>query len=149
MLGLGECHPGYNPKVHGPYDPAINYGKSKLSSVLTCFIKIIVYDLYLRKRTTPWIWINILTFFSEDIPLGQVKISELPGWLARRNWTPAGIARGMSRGYWRWNHAFLQPKRAGMAGFIHWCVGICFVSYMASYGKFRKFLSTFQKNDFT
>merc|ERR1712029_264963 len=56
MLGLGECPPGYNPKVHGPYDPAINYGK-------------------------------------KDIPLGQVKISELPGWLARRNWTPAGIAR--------------------------------------------------------
>merc|ERR1712029_1179296 len=77
MLGLGECPPGYNPKVHGPYDPAINYGK-------------------------------------KDIPLGQVKISELPGWLARRNWTPAGIA-----------------------GFIHWCVGICFVSYMASYGKFQ------------
>merc|ERR1711976_743652 len=100
MLGLGECPPGYNPKVHGPYDPAINYGK-------------------------------------KDIPLGQVKISELPGWLARRNWTPAGIARGMSRGYWRWNHSYLQPKRAGMAGFIHWCVGICFVSYMASYGKFR------------
>ena len=37
MLGLGECPPGYNPKVHGPYDPAINYGKSKLLYVLPYF----------------------------------------------------------------------------------------------------------------
>ena len=26
MFGLGELPKGYNPKVHGPYDPAIYYG---------------------------------------------------------------------------------------------------------------------------
>ena len=128
--------------------PTIPPSTTERVSCYTCYltsnVEIIVYDLHLREFE-----LILSRCFSEDIPLGQVKISELPGWLARRSWTPAGIARGMSRGYWRWNHAFLQPKRAGMAGFIHWCVGICFVSYMASYGKFRKFLSTFHKNDFT
>merc|ERR1712029_141810 len=25
-FGFGECPPGYNPKVHGPYDPSVYYG---------------------------------------------------------------------------------------------------------------------------
>ena len=29
MLGLGELPKEYNPKVHGPYDPAVYYGPSK------------------------------------------------------------------------------------------------------------------------
>merc|ERR1711976_675092 len=26
MFGLGEASKGYNPKVHGPYDPSVYYG---------------------------------------------------------------------------------------------------------------------------
>merc|ERR1712077_157082 len=26
MFGLGEAPKGYNPKVHGPYDPSVYYG---------------------------------------------------------------------------------------------------------------------------
>ena len=29
MFGLGELPKEYNPKVHGPYDPATYYGPSK------------------------------------------------------------------------------------------------------------------------
>ena len=41
MFGLGELPKGYNPKVHGPYDPAIYYGpreywdKIHFSAILT------------------------------------------------------------------------------------------------------------------
>ena len=29
MFGLGELPKEYNPKVHGPYDPAVYYGPRK------------------------------------------------------------------------------------------------------------------------
>ena len=29
FFGLGELPAEYNPKVHGPYDPSVFYGKSK------------------------------------------------------------------------------------------------------------------------
>ena len=28
-FGFGEAPAGYNPKIHGPYDPAVFYGPSK------------------------------------------------------------------------------------------------------------------------
>jgi Mitochondrial F1F0-ATP synthase, subunit f len=33
-FGIGEYPPEFNPKVHGPYDPARFYGKRKLKLVL-------------------------------------------------------------------------------------------------------------------
>ena len=37
-FGIGELPKDYNVKVHGPYDPSVFYGKSKLepSSKLNC-----------------------------------------------------------------------------------------------------------------
>ena len=45
-----------------------------------------------------------------DKAFGDVKISELPGWLARRSKTPVGMGRAMSRAYWRWSHKYVLPK---------------------------------------
>merc|ERR1712113_1011961 len=73
MFGIGELPKDYNPKVHGPYDPAIYYGP-------------------------------------RDKAFGDVKISELPGWLARRSKTPVGMGRAMSRAYWRWSHNMCFPS---------------------------------------
>jgi hypothetical protein len=33
FMGLGDLPKEYNRKIHGPYDPAVFYGKSKSSSV--------------------------------------------------------------------------------------------------------------------
>jgi hypothetical protein len=49
FMGLGELPREYNRKVHGPYDPAIFYGKSKFNFLakifflksLTDFVKLI------------------------------------------------------------------------------------------------------------
>ena len=47
----------------------------------------------------------------EDKAFGNVKLAELPGWLARRNmYSPQGIGRAMSRTYWRWNFKYMLPK---------------------------------------
>ena len=58
---LGNLPPGYNKAVHGPYDPAVFYGK-------------------------------------QDIPLSQVKVYQLPAWLARRQfYNPIAYGRALSR----------------------------------------------------
>merc|ERR1712173_52000 len=76
-FGLGEACPGYNPKVHGPYDPSVYYGK-------------------------------------RDIPLAQVKLGELPGWLMRRGKNPIDWSRAIARGWWRWRFNYLTPRKADL-----------------------------------
>ena len=63
-MGLGELPKEYNKAVHGPYDPAVFYGK-------------------------------------KDVPLGQVKLQDVPAWFSRRNKSPAAAVQAMSRAYWR------------------------------------------------
>lgn len=45
-----------------------------------------------------------------DKAFGEVKLGELPGWLARRNKSPTALARLCSRGYWRWAFKYVHPK---------------------------------------
>ncbi len=59
--------------------------------------------------------------FSEDTPLSEVKVGELPKWFARRNFSPTAMGRCASRAYWRWNHKFMQPRNAGIAGYVQVC----------------------------
>merc|ERR1719445_2985749 len=49
----------------------------------------------------------------KDTPLGQVKVKELPGWLARRGKSPVAMGRACSRAYWRWCHKYVFPTRSG------------------------------------
>ena len=97
-LGVGEACPGYNPKVHGPYDPSVYYGK-------------------------------------KDIPLAQVKLGELPGWLARRSKNPIDWFRAINRAYWGWRFNYFYPKKAGFAGVGHLLVGVPVVFYLINYEK--------------
>merc|ERR1712059_95442 len=99
MFGLGELPKEYNPKVHGPYDPAVYYG-------------------------------------ARDKKFGEVKLGELPGWLARRNKTPTGMGRAMSRAYWRWCFKYVQPKYCGLAPGIQLIVGWCGLFYLMNYRKY-------------
>ena len=41
---------------------------------------------------------NKLYFLAEAKAFGDVKLGELPGWLASRNKTPAGVGRAMGLG---------------------------------------------------
>lgn len=99
-MAFGDYPAEYNPKVHGPYDPARWYGKP-------------------------------------DTPFSQVKVGEVTAWLGRRNKTPGAIAGACSRAFWRWQHAYLQPRRAGVAPFFQVVVGSMIFFYAINYGKIR------------
>ena len=85
FMGLGDLPKEYNRKIHGPYDPAVFYGK-------------------------------------KDTPLGETKLSELPKWLTRRNYSPITMGRSVSRFYWRWQHKYVQPRFAGLTPLIQLAV---------------------------
>ncbi|CAG9773727.1 unnamed protein product [Ceutorhynchus assimilis] len=97
-MGFGDYPLEYNPKVHGPYDPARFYGKA-------------------------------------DTPLAQVKLSELGAWLARRNKSPQAMVAAVSRAYWRWQHKYVLPKRAGIAPFLQATVGTMIIFYTLNYNR--------------
>ena len=74
---LGNLPSGYNKAVHGPYDPAVFYGKP---------------DLPLSQV------IVLVLFPSFDFPIVQVKVYQLPAWLARRQfYNPIAYGRALSR----------------------------------------------------
>jgi len=98
MFGLGELPKEYNKAVHGPYDPAIFYGK-------------------------------------KDVPLSQVKLYQLPGWLARRNPSPVAMGRAASRAYWRWNHKYVLPKRAKLTPVFQFCAAWSAFFYILNHKK--------------
>lgn len=99
-FGLGELPKEYNKAVHGPYDPAMYYGKA-------------------------------------DTPLAQVKLGQLPGWLARRSKNPIDWGRACSRAWWRYSHKYQQPKYCGITPIIQVCaVGMTFF-YFLNYQKFK------------
>ncbi|XP_065580322.1 putative ATP synthase subunit f, mitochondrial [Artemia franciscana] len=97
-MGFGDYPAEYNPKVHGPYDPARFYGKA-------------------------------------DVPLGQVKLGELSQWLGRRNKNPQAVAAAVSRGWWRWQHKYVLPRKGGIAPYIQLIVGCSIFFYAINYGK--------------
>merc|ERR1712241_1607734 len=100
-LGVGQLPAEYNPKIHGPYDPAIYYGP-------------------------------------KDKPFGQVKISELPGWLSRRGKTPLAMSRCFGRAYWRYLHKYCYPRKAGIAPFVHICFFLAVGSWILNHKKLRE-----------
>ncbi|XP_018566403.1 putative ATP synthase subunit f, mitochondrial [Anoplophora glabripennis] len=97
-MAFGDYPAEYNPKVHGPYDPARYYGKP-------------------------------------DTPFSQVKLGELASWFGRRSKHPSAAAGAVSRAWWRWQHKYVQPKRAGIAPFLHVVFGSMAVFYVLNYGK--------------
>jgi len=95
-MGLGELPKEYSKAVHGPYDPAIFYGK-------------------------------------KDVAFGQVKLFQLPGWLARRDPSPVAMSRAMSRAYWRWNHKYALPKYCGLTPILQITSALCAGFYIMNY----------------
>merc|ERR1712098_114905 len=69
----------------------------------------------------------------KDVPLGEVKLQELPKWFSRRNMSPESIGRAMSRAYWRWNHKYCLPKYCGMTPFLQTAAGFSALFYLMNY----------------
>ncbi|KAK9744736.1 Mitochondrial F1F0-ATP synthase, subunit f [Popillia japonica] len=73
-----------------------------------------------------------------DTPFGQVRLGEIGSWLARRNKHPSAIAGAFSRAWWRWQHKYVQPKRAGIAPFFQLVTGAMVFFYVINYAKLSK-----------
>ncbi|CAH1397341.1 unnamed protein product [Nezara viridula] len=99
-MGFGDYPAEYNPKVHGPYDPARYYGKP-------------------------------------DTPFGQVKLGEISSWLMRRNKNPSAFMGVCSRAWWRWQHKYAQPKRAGVAAYMQLSLASIAFFYVLNYKRMK------------
>ncbi|UYV79979.1 ATP5J2 [Cordylochernes scorpioides] len=73
-----------------------------------------------------------------DIPLSEVKLQELPSWLMRRNKSPLAIGRCVGRGYWRWMHSYIFPRKAGLPGLLHIVGTIMAISFYINSDKVYK-----------
>lgn len=88
-MAIGDYPAEYNPKVHGPYDPARYYGKREFTNLLNNIC-------YITRRDQKYFL--TMSSFLADTPFGQVKLSELGSWFARRNKGPSAFAGLFSRG---------------------------------------------------
>ncbi|OXA56354.1 putative ATP synthase subunit f, mitochondrial [Folsomia candida] len=73
-----------------------------------------------------------------DTAFSQVKIGELPAWLARRNKSPMALGQAIGRAWWRWNHKYTFPLKAGITGHAQLTVGLMAFFYFINYTKYRK-----------
>jgi len=80
---------------------------------------------------------NCPNILAADVPFGQVKLGEIGAWLGRRNKTPNALAGAVSRAWWRWQHKYVFPKRAGIAPFFQLTVASMTFFYMINYTKLK------------
>lgn len=62
--------------------------------------------------------------------------------MARREKTPRAVAGAFSRAWWRWQHKYVQPKRAGIAPMFQIIAASMVFFYAINYGKLRKYSDT-------
>ncbi|XP_037035175.1 putative ATP synthase subunit f, mitochondrial [Bradysia coprophila] len=72
-----------------------------------------------------------------DIPFSNVKLGELAAWLSRREKSPHALVAMVSRAWWRWNHKYVMPRRAGIAPLFHLIGGSCLFCYIINYGSIK------------
>ncbi|CAF4204733.1 unnamed protein product, partial [Adineta steineri] len=49
-----------------------------------------------------------------DLHFGDVKVGDIPAWIARRDKTPMGIYQGGIRTFWKFYRAYLDNKRPNL-----------------------------------
>ncbi|KAF7380762.1 hypothetical protein HZH66_014138 [Vespula vulgaris] len=72
-----------------------------------------------------------------DTSFCDVKLGELGAWIRRRNFHPQAIASACSRTFWRWQHKYVFPERAGIAPFFQMAVGLSVLFYVLNYPRIK------------
>ncbi|XP_031846217.1 ATP synthase, subunit F [Nomia melanderi] len=72
-----------------------------------------------------------------DTPFGQVKLGELKEWISRRDMGPRSFMALCSRGFWRWQHKYIHPRKSGIAPYFQLAVGGSIIFYMLNYLRIR------------
>uniref|UniRef100_A0A8C3JJQ7 ATP synthase F(0) complex subunit f, mitochondrial n=1 Tax=Calidris pygmaea TaxID=425635 RepID=A0A8C3JJQ7_9CHAR len=73
----------------------------------------------------------------KDMKLMDVKLGQLPSWLAMRDFTPGGILGAMRRGYDRYYNKYINVKKGGLGGISMVLAGYVVISYIWSYSHLK------------
>ncbi|XP_027898727.1 ATP synthase F(0) complex subunit f, mitochondrial [Xiphophorus couchianus] len=65
--------------------------------------------------------------------LMDVKLGELPRWVAGRNLTPTGLVAGVFGAYDRYYNKYINVKKGGIGGVAMFLFGYVAISYLWSY----------------
>ncbi|XP_007574419.2 ATP synthase F(0) complex subunit f, mitochondrial isoform X1 [Poecilia latipinna] len=65
--------------------------------------------------------------------LADVKLKELPRWLAGRDLTPNGLVRGVTGGYDWYYKKYINVKKGGIGGISMFLFGYVVISYVWSF----------------
>ncbi|XP_034988252.1 ATP synthase subunit f, mitochondrial [Zootoca vivipara] len=69
----------------------------------------------------------------KDMRLLDVKVGQLPNWLATRNYTPAGFVLGVRGGYDRFVKKYIDVKKPGIGGLAMMLTAYVVISYIWSF----------------
>ncbi|KAJ7305901.1 hypothetical protein JRQ81_010267 [Phrynocephalus forsythii] len=69
--------------------------------------------------------------------LMDVKLGQLPSWLAARDYSAQGIFLGFKAGYDRFFNKYINVKNAGIGGFAMLMTGYVILSYTWSYSHLK------------
>ncbi|KAM9222488.1 ATP synthase F(0) complex subunit f, mitochondrial [Leptosomus discolor] len=73
----------------------------------------------------------------KDMKLLDVKLGQLPSWLAMRDYTPGGIVGAMRRGYNRYYNKYINVKKGGISGVSMILAAYVVVSYIWDYSHLK------------
>ncbi|XP_005289114.1 ATP synthase subunit f, mitochondrial [Chrysemys picta bellii] len=69
----------------------------------------------------------------KDTRLLDVKLGQLPSWIAMRDFTPSGLTGAVRRGYVRYLNKYISVKKGGIGGISMVLFGYVVVSYIWNY----------------
>ncbi|XP_059572794.1 ATP synthase subunit f, mitochondrial [Alligator mississippiensis] len=69
----------------------------------------------------------------KDARLLDVKLGQLPAWMAARDYSPNGMVKAVHRGYVSFHNKYIGVKKGGLTGLAMVLTGYVLISYMASY----------------
>ncbi|XP_066496436.1 ATP synthase subunit f, mitochondrial [Tiliqua scincoides] len=69
----------------------------------------------------------------KDKKLMDVKLGQLPTWLAARDYSPMGIASGCRRGYDRFVKKYIDVRKGGIGGIAMMLTSYVIISYIWDY----------------
>jgi hypothetical protein len=71
----------------------------------------------------------IFLSFQGDLHFGDVKLADVPAWIARRDKTPMGVYQGGIRTFWKFYRAYLDNKKPNLI----WYTQIFFVASLFNF----------------
>uniref|UniRef100_A0ACB8FKE1 Uncharacterized protein n=1 Tax=Sphaerodactylus townsendi TaxID=933632 RepID=A0ACB8FKE1_9SAUR len=74
----------------------------------------------------------------KDLRLLDVKLGQLPTWLASGDYSPGGIYRAYKRGTGRFYTKYFDVKKGGIGGLAMILTGYVVISYIWSYDHISK-----------